>query len=96
MHFSTILLRYSIVKYFNSLLLILLYIVAVVPCGKWKLRKIAIAGNTTKLNRMIFYALEKAANIVMESGRTGKDERLVGIIDFNGFSFLEHGCFKCK
>jgi hypothetical protein len=45
---------------------------------------------------MIFYVLEKAFSIVKELSRTGKYEQVVGIIDFHGFSFFEHGCFKCE
>jgi hypothetical protein len=49
-----------------------------------------------RLNRMILYVLERAASIVKKLSRTGKYEQIVGIIDFHGFSFLEHGCFKCE
>ncbi len=67
-----------------------------IPFGKWKLRKIVIGGNMERLNRMILYVLERAASIVKKLSRTGKYEQIVGIIDFHGFSFLEHGCFKCE
>ena len=71
-------------------------LVAVMPFGKWKLRKVTVSGNMERLNRWIFYVLEKNAKLVRESSQTKKDTRATGIVDFHGFSWLEHGCFKCK
>jgi len=73
------------------------FLVAILPIGKWNVRKYVIAGKVPVFQRQCLRVFEAAVRKTLESAeRDGKDSNQIYILeDMQGFNARDHLCGGC-